>query len=468
MRISLATQHANAAFTPLALMYIRAYLVERDGWDARDVVIVEFLPGADPGAAAAAILATEPDIVALSCYVWNIVTMRAVCEILRRERPGVLIVLGGPEVGPVGERVLRATPADAVVKSEGEVPFSQIAAAARAGAPLTGVAGLWVREGARIVETPDAPIVMDLNTLPSPHQPAFLPPGRRFVSIETQRGCVFRCNFCFYNKDLSIRNRRFDLDRVLGEILFWLDRDVIQIYLMDPVFNLNAKRAKDICRFIAAHNARGVKFHAEVWAEFIDDELAALMRAANLQFVEVGLQTTEETALAAVERRLRMEPFLAGLEHLKRHGIGFDLQLIYGLPGDTLASFRRSLDFAARLDPPALSVFVLMVLPGTELWRKAEAIGLRYDSEPPYYVRSHPGMSEADVDAGWRMSEALDEIGDAKTVRLLCREPHVGLSDVVDAWIERRDARGAIRDVCDRRGIPSAFYDACAVREFAD
>jgi anaerobic magnesium-protoporphyrin IX monomethyl ester cyclase len=448
---------------------------ERDGWAAADVTVVEFPPGSPAAEVAAALLANDPAIIGLSCYIWNIFAMREVCRIVRAARPGVTIVLGGPEVGPVGDDVLASLPADVVVKSEGEVAMGLIAAAVRSRTSLTAIPGLWVRGGDRITDTGEAPILGDLNTLPSPHQDAFAPPGRRIVSIETQRGCVFRCNFCFYNKDLSIRNRRFDLDRVKREILFWLDRGAPQIYLMDPVFNLKAERAKEICRFIAAHNAGGVLFRAEVWAEFIDEELASLMRAANLRYVEVGLQTTNDTALAAVERRLRMEPFLAGLRHLKAHGVEYELQLIYGLPGETAASFRQSLDFSARLDPDALAVFPLMILPGTELWRKAASMGLAYDPNPPYLVRSHADMSEAEMDAGLKMVEAIEVMGDARAVRLLCREEGVEMSDVVDAWIAHEAvtespaarARAAIRDVCESRGISPAFYDAIAAREFA-
>lgn len=480
MAVCLATRHAASRFTPLALMYLKAWLVEREGLDAGEVTILEFPRDAAPPAIAAAILATGAEVVGLSCYVWNIVALREVCALVRAARPTTLIVLGGPEVGPVGREALDACPAaDVVVKSEGEVTFGAIVAAAREGRSLMGIPGLWLRHEGRVADTGDAPILADLNVLPSPHQAAFAPDGPRIVSIETQRGCVFRCNFCFYNKDLSIRNRRFHLERIEREILFWLARDVNQIFLMDPVFNLKAERAKAICRFIAAHNPRGVRFHAEVWAEFIDDELAGLMRAANIRTVEVGLQTTDEAALVAVERRLKMAPFLAGLAHLKAHGIAFELQLIYGLPGETAASFRRSLDFAARLEPTNLAVFPLMVLPGTELRRKAEAIGLRYDPDPPYLVRSHAEMSEDDIAAGWRMIEALETVGDSTTVRLLCREPHVALSDVVDAWMARETgdgrtepararARALIADLCAARGIPPAFYEAFAAREFAE
>src|SRR6185503_8948584 len=155
-------------------------------------------------------------------------------------------------------------------------------------------------------ETADAPIVSDLNELASPHLTLDTDLTGRSVCIETQRGCVFRCNFCFYNKDLSIRNRRFDLDRVTREILYWLDKDVASIYLMDPVFNLNAQRTKKILRFIAEHNRRGTTFHSEIWAEFVDAEMARLFRDANFRFLEVGLQSVDDTALATAERRLRM------------------------------------------------------------------------------------------------------------------------------------------------------------------
>src|SRR5512138_1613134 len=167
---------------------------------------------------------------------------------------------------------------------------------------------------------------------------------------------------------------------------------------MDPIFNLHTDRAKAICRFIAAHNERRIGIHAEVCAEFIDEELASLMRAGHFSFLEIGLQSTDDTALATVERRLKLQRFLHGVRHVKRSGIPWELQLIVGLPGETRASFRRSLNFAVSLDPPQLAVYPLMVLPGTELWRKAHEMRLAFDPEPPYHVRSHFSMSAADIE----------------------------------------------------------------------
>ena len=476
-RICLATVHHNHRFIPLALLYIKAYLVERGQCVFEDVDIAEFAAGASPEDVAGRILSGSPEVVGLSCYVWNITLLMDVARRIKDRRPKTVIVLGGPEVGPVAASVLQRYPfIDIIVKSEGELPFAALMERWTRGAPITDVPGICCRSGATVVDTGEAPLLQDLNHLASPHLSEYADHRDRIVCIETQRGCVFKCNFCFYNKDLSVRNRRFDLDRVKREILFWLERDVYEIYLMDPVFNLYADRAKDICRFIAGHNTRGVGFHAEVWAEFIDEESARLMRDAHFTFLEVGLQTTDTTALATVERRLKMEKFLQGISYLKQYGLKFELQLIYGLPGETMRSFRKSLEFAVALDPPDLAVYPLMVLPGTELWRKADAIGLRFDADPPYYVRSHPSMSAGEIEYGSRIVGAVRRLGDSKAMRLLGREKGLSFWDVADAWTEwepqqperplREQVRGFLAQFCADHDIPPEFYQGFAEREF--
>ncbi len=469
MKICLATVHCDPLFTPLALLYIRSYLLERRGYSAGAVHIEEFPPSATPQEVARAIVHADPDVVGFSCYVWNVTTVMEAIKSIKRLRPRTAIVLGGPEVGPVAMSLLDAYPmVDAVVKSEGEVPFADLVECYSSGGDLRRVEGICFRDGEALVETADAPLLADVNELPSPHFSPYDDYAGRIACVETQRGCVFKCNFCFYNKDLSVRNRRFDLDRVKNEIACWLERDVFEIYLMDPVFNLYAERAKEICRFVAEHNHRRVPFHTEVWAEFMDDELAALMRAGHFAFVEVGLQTTDATALATVERRLKLEKFLKGIDALKRHGIDFELQLIYGLPGETPASFRKSLEFAVTLDPPELAVYPLMVLPGTELWRKADMLGIDFEPTPPYYVRSHATMTRDQIAYGWQIVSALKTFGNSKTMRLLARERGVTFADIVDTWIawEAKDVQGFLSRFCGERNIPDALYRELAAREY--
>jgi anaerobic magnesium-protoporphyrin IX monomethyl ester cyclase len=480
MKITLATIHCNPGFTPLALLYLKAYLVEIMGYPFDDVTIREFPGNAQSENVASQILAGQPDVVGLSCYVWNVKTLMAVSRRIKEVKPDIKIVLGGPEVGPLATTVLRKHPyVDMIVKSEGEVPFSEIVEAFGNGGDYGSVRGIAFRRAGEIQETENAPILKDLNHIPSPHLLRYGEHKGRIICLETQRGCVFKCNFCFYNKDLSIRNRRFDVARVKEEIFFWLQQEVETIYLMDPVFNLNAARAKEICHFVAQHNHRRVRFHTEVWAEFIDEEMARLFREGNFAFLEVGLQTTDGAVLAAVERRLKLKQFIEGISYLKKFGLKFELQLIYGLPGETRASFKRSLDFAASLEPPRLDVFPLMVLPGTELWRKAEILNLNFDPEPPYWIRSHPSMSVSDVKYGHKITQALQYLGNSWTFRLLCKKSQLKFSDLLDEWIAWHENHAApesredkinefIREFCAQRDIHEAFFRTSALLEFKE
>src|SRR5260221_10367035 len=480
MRIALATQHVDRAFIPLALMYLKASLVGRGCSTPDEVVMLEFgRRDSTADAIAAGLIGARPDIVGLSCYVWNVTTTLAAARLVKAQAPATRIILGGPEVGPVAADVLRRHPyLDAIVFSEGEVPFADIVEAWQAERGLDGVPGLCFRDGDVIVETGPARLVKDLGDYPSPHIERYVDYASRIVSIETQRGCVFQCNFCFYNKDYSLRNRRFDLDRVKAELLVALDQDALEISLMDPVFNLNAARAKEICRFIAAHNPRRIPVHSEIWAEFVDDELAGLMREAAFHNLEVGLQTTDPAALATADRRLRLDRFNAGIAHLHPHQLRFELQLIYGLPGETPSTFRDSLNFALALDPPELSVFRLMVLPGTELWRKADDLKLTYDPEPPYHARSHLSMTEADMRDGYRFLKAANFLQSSRTIRVLARERGLTFADIVEAWRPRGpdappgEADSAtlaafVTHLCGSKQIPAAFYERFGELEFA-
>lgn len=479
MRIALATQHVDRAFIPLALMYLKASLVGRGCCAPDEVAILEFGRESTAETIAQELVAARPDVVGLSCYVWNIKTTLAAARLVKAQAPAIRLVLGGPEVGPVASDVLRRHRyVDAIVNSEGEVPLADIVQAWQSDQGLDGVPGICFRDGDAIVETGPARLVKDLGEYPSPHLERYIDYTGRVVCIETQRGCVFQCNFCFYNKDYSLRNRRFDLDRVKEELLVVLQQDVLELYLMDPVFNLNAARAKEICRFIAAHNDRRIPIHSEIWAEFVDDEMAALMREAGFHLLEVGLQTTDPTTLAMADRRLRLERFNEGIAHLHRHHLRFELHLIYGLPGETRSTFRESLNFGMALDPPELSIFRLMVLPGTELWRKAADLNLTFDPEPPYHVRSHLSMTEEDVEYGHRLLKAANLLQGSRTVRFLSRERDLTFADIVEEWLAWRPEQQALEadnealkafvaHLCGRKQIPAEFYQQFGALEFA-
>src|SRR5471030_2765930 len=479
MKICLALKHASAAFTPLPLMCLKAALIDLGGWRDADVPLAEFKPDASVDDMVAGMLAAEPDVLALSCYVWNVASLLEAGRRVKAQRPNLRVVLGGPEVGPQAAEVLAAHPwVDAIVKNEGELPMVDLADRWRSGAAIDDVDGIVIHAGERIVDTGPERFVRDINTLPTAYRDfgSYSYKGK-YACIETQRGCVFTCNFCFFNKDLPIRNRRFDAERVDREITYLLQQDINHLYFMDPIFNLNVKRAKEICRLIIKHNDRKIGSHAELWAEFVDEELAGLLKAANFSFVDLGLQTTDTATLVTVERRLRMDQFIAGVNHLKKAGLYVEMHLIFGLPGDTLKKFRDSLNFAATMNPTDIGVFPLQVLPGTDLWTKGESFGLSFDRDAPHFLKSTATLTPDDLMYGERIVNSVSPLWKSVAVRLLTREPGVKFSDIVEGWIgwSDRHAGGNVEDMttlpgylgefCEGQRIPDAFYLGMATKE---
>src|SRR6516162_2650567 len=160
MKITLATIHCKSRFTPLALLYLKAYLVEASAYRFDDVTIREFPDDAWAEDVASEILAGQPELIGLSCYVWNVKTLMAVSQRIKEVKPEIKIVLGGPEVGPLATEVLRTHPCvDMVVKSEGEIPFSEIVEAFRNGGDYNDVRGIAFRRAGKIHETENAPIL---------------------------------------------------------------------------------------------------------------------------------------------------------------------------------------------------------------------------------------------------------------------------------------------------------------------
>jgi anaerobic magnesium-protoporphyrin IX monomethyl ester cyclase len=478
VKICLALKHSSPTFTPLPLMCLKAALLDLGNCTDADVPLLEFDPDTPVEDMVDRILAVEPDVLALSCYVWNVASLVEAGRRAKALRPALRVVLGGPEVGPQAEDVITAHPwVDAVVKSEGEIPMVDLVDRWRHGAAIDDVAGIVIHRDDRAVDTGPERFVRDLNQLPTAYRDfrSYSYTGK-YACIETQRGCVFTCNFCFFNRDLPIRNRRFDPARVNEEIAFLLEQDIRQLYFMDPIFNLNAKRAKEICRLIIEQNerrvARGqqpVGSHAEMWAEFVDEELAGLMKAANFDYVELGLQTTDAKTLVTIERRLKMEQFIAGIRHLKKAGLYIELHLIFGLPGDTLPKFRNSLNFAATLEPTDIGVFPLQVLPGTDLWTQGESFGLSFDREAPHLLTSTSTLTSKDLAFGFQIARSISPLWKTLAVRLLTREPDVNFYDIVDGWIAWSETHGGnvkdvttlpdyLNDFCAGRQIPAAFY----------
>jgi len=348
-------------------------------------------------ACAELILASEPDWVGFSIYVWNRSMSREIARLLRLRRPGILLFAGGSEATADPEGMLREGWLDLVLPGEGEELIAEVLGSLLKGASV-----------AEIRPTIRPAIVKDLGTLPSPYLDGSLDPSAYAGMLwELSRGCPFRCDFCFESRGAT-GIRRVPMARVKAELLHFEACGVSQVFVLDPTFNFDKRQAKAILRLIAAQ-APAIHFFFEIRSEFIDAELADLFAAIRCS-LQMGLQSADDAVLRRINRSIDPVDFEAKVLLLHQAGAIYGFDLIYGLPGDTLEGFYASLDFALTLVPNHLDIFPLSVLPGTRLHETAPGLSLEHLKDSPYTVIASPGFGEADMRAAARTAQACDRM----------------------------------------------------------
>lgn len=390
----------SSGYRSLALGYVRAYaqadprLAGKTGFMTLDLDVT-----VDPWWVAYRVAGLAPDVVGFSITCWNARAVYDACRLVRQVLPDAYIVVGGPEASPIAEEVLEAQPAiDAVVRGEGEETFAELLSTLLRGRSPWRVEGVTARREGEVVSAPDRALIGDLDSIPSPYLSGALEPVEGTAYIETYRGCPHRCGYCFEGKGFG-RIRSFSQERVEAEIAFLAQTAGLHSFtFIDPVFNLTPDRLEWLCSAMEPFARRGVRLHTiEVDIERIGPKEAALLRQAGVASVESGPQTTGERALQVCRRGFDRERFVAGVAALKDAGISVECDLIVGLPGDTSADVLEGMRFVAELDPGKLQMSTLHVLPGTDLWMRADEIGLVYDPSPPHEVVSTSEISFADL-----------------------------------------------------------------------
>jgi radical SAM superfamily enzyme YgiQ (UPF0313 family) len=392
---------------PLAAAYLKLFS-RRQGLDK--FCEIELLPPAlasslGDQALIDAIVARRPWMVGFTCYLWNVERTLWIAERLKQRLPELIVLVGGPEVTADNGWVLENPAVDYAVLGEGEQAFAELLASLSGPAvPDVGV----VRRPRLLTKGVESSL--DLAAVSSPYIEGILDlaDGGR-MSLETARGCRFRCKYCYYPK--SHAGLRFlSSDQILANLNYAVQHGATEVVLLDPTLNQRPDFA-DFLRLLRRGNSEGrLAFSGELRAEGIDAELARLLREANFHEVEIGLQSVEPTAWKLMGRPTNLPAFERGVRAIMAEGIKARVDLILGLPGDTVDSVRRGIDFL--YDAQAYSesqVFNLSVLPGTAFRREAESLGLRYQPWPPYYVLQTPTLDLDDIYA--LMEEAQDAFG---------------------------------------------------------
>jgi radical SAM superfamily enzyme YgiQ (UPF0313 family) len=357
--------------------------------------IVDAFVGEPAAACAARILASDPDLVGFSMYVWNRSLALETAACLKAEKPGLIVFAGGAEATADAEGVLADPAVDFVLPGEGEELIVEAMRRLLQGATPASIAA-WARP---------AP-VKDLADLSSPFLDGTLRPEDYGGALwELSRGCPFTCDFCFEARGTA-GIRRIPLARVEAELELFQARGIREIFVLDPTFNYHKAQAKRVLRLMA-EKAPGIHFFFEVRSEFIDEKMAGLFAALRCT-LQIGLQSAHDDVLRHISRTFDPGDFEAKILLLHQAGVPYGFDLIYGLPGDSLDGFRESVDFAMSLVPNHLDVFRLSVLPGTRLAETAAGLGLAHEAQNPYQVLASPTFDSRDMAQAARIAQACD------------------------------------------------------------
>src|SRR5262245_37063985 len=384
---------------PLAAAYLALFARQRglDSFYHFDIVPAPEANTLSDQGLVEAVAARDPWMAGFTCYVWNIERTLWIARELKRRRPGVRIVLGGPEITADNSWVLQTPDCDLAVIGEGEQTFAQLLLALiDEETPPVPVPGLYVPS---LVDRPAfRQPLPDLNRLGSPYLAGLLDAAdEQMLLLETTRGCVFKCKFCYYPKSYD-KQYYLSRDNVLANLRHARDRGAREVFLLDPTLNQRKDFADFLRVLVEGNPGRGFSYFGELRGEGVTEETARLLREANFTEVEVGLQSIDAEAMRQMDRKNNLRAFERGVRAMMREGIAVKVDLIVGLPGDTPESVRRGLHY---LHDNGLysdvQVFNLSILPGTSFRQEAEQVGLKYQPRPPYYLLETPSLDRTAI-----------------------------------------------------------------------
>lgn len=343
----------------------------------------------------------QPDVIAVSCYIWNIEMVTKLLPELHKVLPNMEIWVGGPEVSYDAVCFLDRNPSvKGVMAGEGEVTFRELChyyTDEKDTIHLGDISGIVYREQDADFMTTNPRKLTDMSEIPFFYQnmEVFT---HRIVYYESSRGCPFSCSYCLSSIDKSVRFR--DIELVKSELQFFLDHNVPQVKFVDRTFNCSHAHAMSIWNYIKEHDTGVINFHFEIAADILNEEELSLLNTfrPGLAQLEIGVQSTNKKTIHEIRRTMDFEKLKKIVERIKSaNNIHIHLDLIAGLPYEDITSFRQSFDDVYSLEPEQLQLGFLKVLKGSFIHEQIEEYGIHYMDIPPYEVLFTRWLSFADV-----------------------------------------------------------------------
>ncbi len=371
-------------------------------------------------------LGEETKVAGFSVHIWNKNFVFQLAALLKKLRPDVKVVLGGPEVSFEPEKIFAELPgADYIVQGEGEEVFEQLLLYLGGAGPLPPHVAARTAEGVLPGRGGQAKVA-DLSLLPFPYPDlAKVVAEKRILYYEASRGCPFSCSYCLSGSERGVRLR--PLARIKKELRLFAEAGAPLVKFTDRTANIRPDLG-DLLRFLGELDCETC-FHFELKAELLNEELLALfdlLPPGRVQ-AEVGIQSTDPAALRAIHRKNDWPLLAKNVKALVASGkVHVHTDLIAGLPYEDLAHFEKSFDDVYSLGAQQLQLGFLKVLPGTLMRAEAEEHGLIYTDQPPYEVLATKYLSYDELAFLKKVAAVFEQVHNSghfpQTLKFLCEE----------------------------------------------
>ncbi|HET7626011.1 MAG TPA: DUF4080 domain-containing protein [Verrucomicrobiae bacterium] len=437
--IVLATLNAKYIHASFGLRYLLANL----GALQSAACLVEFDINQRPIDIAEILLARNPKIIGFGVYIWNTAPTLEVIAAIKRVHPEITLVLGGPEVSHETEIQPIVQLADFVVTGEADLKFAELCAQLISGE----------RPENKIIASP----LPEFSSLALPYDLYNDDDiAHRIIYVEASRGCPFTCEFCLSSLEVPVRQA--PLPVLLGHLKRLMDRGAKQFKFVDRTFNLNVAVSKNILEFFLERHQPGHFYHFEMIPDRLPEalrEVIAKFPPGALQF-EVGIQTFKEEVGARIKRRQNYARLEENFRFLRNHtGVHLHVDLIAGLPGESLESFAAGFDRLIALGPQEIQVGILKRLRGTPIVRHNDEWQMVYNPHPPYEILQNKLLDFATMQKIRRFSRYWDLVGNSgnfiETTPLIWKETDspfrafMRFSEWLHAQTGRTDAIALVR-----------------------
>ncbi len=384
-QIVLSTLNARFTHASLGLRYLRANM----GALHDETALAEFIIGDKTEVMAEKLLALNPKIIGFGVYIWNVEETTKLVAMLKVVAPQVKIILGGPEVSyeTAEQRICQL--ADYVITGWGDVTFPKLAAELLAGKPQA----MKIIAGAQ-------PSLAEITMPYAEFTDEDI--AKRTLYVEASRGCPFKCEFCLSALDKTAWP--FEVDAFLVELETLYARGARQFKFVDRTFNLNIKTSQRILDFFLTKLALAPDDPVYAHFELVPDHLPDALKETIAQFpegalqFEIGIQTFNPEIQQRVSRKQNNDKAADNIAWLmKDSNAHLHVDLIAGLPGETMESFAAGFDRLAKVGPHEIQFGILKRLRGTPIIRHTEAHAMRYNPAPPYNILSTDVLSFNDL-----------------------------------------------------------------------